>query len=675
MNKSNFNIQEVIKEHEKRKKALFVDYNPITGSGSRLRREVSKIDGLEDILFTLEFKNDSLFNLIERLGWQGACYDLNKNQIEAEAVDVEELRLIFHQVRCSYDFEYWCATSATIKDGLGKKIKFILNPPQRISLVGLEEMRNSGVPVRDIEVKHRQYGSTTMKNAYIFWIQNVVHNGYSAYVCSLDQTGATKIVSRYEVIVDNYPEALGELNLKRFMGLKNTYEVPETNSLINIGSAQNPNAPSGDTIQCALISEAGKMKSTDEKGADKLMTNIVSMVRMEANTFILIESTAEQSGAWFRSQAFKAQRNDSAFHLTFISWLTDYYRCSVEVLEGEYESLIKSMNEYHWFLWKLGATLDQINWYQKKEGEYDNDWQMKQENPTTIDEAFEGAGKKIFTPDQITTVRQSVKEPIFTGEIVNKDGYTSGEECLTSLEFEANPKGRLQVWKYPRDPAPDDGKYMLHRYCLYVDIGGTTPESDYSVVSVGDRYWQAFGGGPERCAMWRGHCDPDELAWISAQIGMMYEEGLMAVEVNSLYSRGNNTDGVHYLKIFQEITEHYNNVFTRSTSEDVKERFSKYGFLMNKATKNLLVDSFRQSLRTNNWVERSDIVANETSYFIKHDDGTIGAMSGEHDDALIGAMGVNWLAVDYMDAPRFINKPNPDYLKRKKGSNKSEAVI
>lgn len=670
-------VEQIIKEHWERKKKLNAKYDPIRGDNSPIPRfKWFDKDFRADhhkataIYLPLEMKFDNLFSYILKNGWENAKKTLGN-------ISEEDMRTNLHHVRCVYDFEYWCATSCTIESDMGVKGFMVLNIPQRISLGDLEKLRTGGKPVRTIELKHRQYGSTTMKNAYVFWLQNVVYQNYKAYVCSLDSSGATKIVGRYEVIAKNYPEVLGKVTLKRYMGLLNTFLIPQTNALVNIGSAQNPNAPSGDTIQIALLSEVGKMKSTLEKGADKLITNIASMVKMDAHTFIMIESTAEKSGAWFRSQVFKARTNkgESSYHLTFISWTSDA-KYQMEVPEEEVPKFAASLTEYEIEkLWRAGATLDQINWYRIKSGEYDNDWQMKQEFPTDIDEAFEGAGKKVFTPAQIQACFANHKKPLFIGDVVSKTGATIGPDCLKELEFVPDARGPLQIWAKPGEPSPGEKKYISDRYCSFVDIGGTTPESDYSVISIADRYWQTMAGNPERAAMWRGHCDPDQLAWKSAQVCKWYHDALMAVEVNSLYSRGRDGNGVSYLTIFQEITDHYRNVFYRQDATQAKDTYSKYGFLMNKSTKDQLVDAFRKGLREGSWIEYSQIVAEECSMYIINDEtGAKEAMQGGKDDALVGAMGVNWLATSYMEPPRIIDEIDMDEINRKKRL-KTEASI
>ena len=654
--------KQIISESKKRDAKLNPDYDPYTGEGSLIERFPFMQSPGVTIYLPLEMKYDSLFKLIKEKGWQKAANEAFPEENQGGQDKVESLREAFHIVRCRYDFEYWCASCVKIEDNMKELVSFVLNPPQRISLRDLEEMRTGGVPVRNIEGKHRQYGSTTMKNAYAFWVQNVVHNGYSAYICSLDHGGGTKIVGRYETIVNNYPEVMGKIRLKPWMGLRNTYEVVGTNSLINIGSSERPNAPSGDTIQIALISEAGKMKSTAAKGANKLITNIMSMVQLKPHTFVMIESTAEESGAWFRSQIFKAKRGESGFKLTFISWVTDP-RCQIPLPESQYKSFIDSMTTYEWeVLWENGATLDQINWYRKKSKEYDQLWEMQQENPTTIEEMFAGAGKKVFSPAMIKIARSTVRQPKYIGDIHGKSHM--GPDSLKDLEFVENTKGNLQIWMLPSEYTTE--KDVAHRGATFVDVGGVHKDSDYSVIKVADRWPMIEGGSAECAAVWRGHIDPELLAWKSAQIAKFFYESILAVEVNALYSRGNNTDGVHYLSIFNQIANHYPNLFTRDDPDKVRGRNLRYGYHMTNASKDILVSGLKSAWRPESgggWVERSQTAVDEAAFFEIKEDGTMGAIEGEHDDELIATGGAKWLATDYLPAPYYIEKTKKKQIK------------
>ena len=669
-------ISKILKENQKRCVGLNTEYDPITGQGSPIPRfKCMSIPGAT-VYLPLQMKSEPVFSRINEKGWENTAKALFSDTINKTAGQLSALENLFHVIRCMYDYEYWCATCVTIQDNLSNEVPLILNPPQRLSLKDREEMRVAGEPVRQIELKHRQYGSTTEKNAYVFWLQNVRHEGYRAYICSLDTTASTKIVGRYEVIANNYPAMMGNVKLRPYMGLRNTYQVAGTGSIVNIGTAENPNAPSGDTTQIALISEAGKMKSTAAKGANKLITNIMSMVPLKPNTYVMIESTAEDSGAWFRSQVTKAKNKESGFHLTFISWLTDP-RCQLDFeSEAEMKSFIASMDEYERdTLWEVGATLQQIHWYRNKALEYEHRWEMMQENPTTVEEAFQTTGRRYFHKSITTKLRKTCCEPIAKGDLFADD--RTGKEAFSNLLFDETPNGELWIWRYPHEPLPEDG-IVTNRYASFVDIGGKTKDADYSVISVFDRYWMTEGGFPERVATWRGHLDQDLFAWKAAQVAYYYDKALLAIERNSLRSKGENTEGTHHLTVLDEIAEHYPNLFARNSPDKLRPGMPlRYGFFTGDGTKEMILSTLNKAGREDLYYETDVRLVDEMDAFEIKDDGKLGAKEGFKDDILITTAGGLWLSLQHMDMPVVVTKSNEAEMKLKliKNIQGSHAVL
>lgn len=137
-------------EHERRKWAQVGGvYDPLTGQGCAGKR--TEVGGL--------WLPDSLLKVA---AWN------RKRKTRAEA----------HRLRCEHDFEYWAATSVKIQDKVTKKrVAFKLNRGQRKVLEVLERQRADGRPLRIIVLKARQWGCSTLIQAYMAWIQLVVCTG------------------------------------------------------------------------------------------------------------------------------------------------------------------------------------------------------------------------------------------------------------------------------------------------------------------------------------------------------------------------------------------------------------------------------------------------------------------------------------------------------------------
>lgn len=75
----------------------------------------------------------------------------------------------WQRLRCRHDFEYWCATCASIKHKtLGRDVRFVLNSPQRGLAEILEADRRAGRPMRVIMLKARQWGGRTHYHLLIY---------------------------------------------------------------------------------------------------------------------------------------------------------------------------------------------------------------------------------------------------------------------------------------------------------------------------------------------------------------------------------------------------------------------------------------------------------------------------------------------------------------------------
>jgi hypothetical protein len=540
----------------------------------------------------------------------------------------------------------------TIEDNQGNLVPLTLNPPQRKSAAVRERQRRHGKPIRQLELKHRQYGSTTEKNAYVAWHQNVLHRRWNAYVISLDQGGAREIVARYDRIAKHYPPQMGQITLRPYYGAQNTKLIPERECFLAIGSAKRPNAPSGRTIQGALISEAGKMKSTNAQGADKLMTNITSMVQLQPETLLLVESTAEESGVWFREEVAKARRGDSNYAFTFISVFDDP-RCQLDVTgdpDIDVREWIRRWDEDAERMWSMGATLGQIRWYQVKERSYRQPWQMKQENPRDPDEAFQTGAKRVFRPTYVNAMRETCRPAKKRGELMGA-GQT-GELALTDVSFEPEPRGRLRIWREPGDTYGgllENGVQYRNRYAVASDVGpGQSKDADYSVTGVLDRAPRVFGGHPEIVAVWRGHEDADLYAWKAAQLAAWYEWAYWAIEVNSYEWRPKaEKDADFGVAVVDEVKEVYPNLYHREVHDNVNDKtYRKVGWRTTADSKPVMIKALQRRLRSVHqarqgndpggpiYVERFEEACNEMDTFVTKG-GTMQAMDGKKDDIVV----------------------------------------
>ena len=276
---------------------------------------------------------------------------------------------------------------------------------------------------------------------------------------------------------------------------------------------------------------------------------------------------------------------------------------------------------------------------------------MASEAPSNDIEAFKHSGKRVFDIYRIEDLKKNTRPPRFIGDIQGQ--ATIGKKALLQLKFKQDKQGILQIWELPETDIQ-----VRHRYLVTVDIGGRSRGSDYSVISVIDRFPMLLGGKPEIVAQWRGHIDHDLLAWKAAQIAQFYGKALLVIESNTLETKDKerDTDGDHTEFILNQIADVYDNLYARSNSEtDIREgKPRKWGFHTNTATKPLIIDHLVTCVRNAAWIERDINATDELGFYEKKDNGSHGAISGQHDDILMTrAIGL-YICYREMELPKII---------------------
>lgn len=162
------------------------------------------------------------------------------------------------------------------------------------------------------------------------------------------------------------------------------------------------------------------------------------------------------------------------------------------------------------------------------------------------------------------------------------------------------------------------------------------------------------------CGCMARHIDQDLFAWKAAQLATIYQNGLLAIEVNSLSTKG--AEGDHHLTVLDEIAPYYENLYTRTSPERVREGVPAiYGFHTNKSTKPMIINELNASLRDYTYVERDNNACNEMDMYEIKADGSYGAVKGAKDDRVITTAGVLWLSNKHMDFPVEVNKEKKVY--------------
>jgi hypothetical protein len=270
---------------------------------------------------------------------------------------------------------------------------------------------------------------------------------------------------------------------------------------------------------------------------------------------------------------------------------------------------------------------------------------MASEYPSDDIEAFQSTGQRYFAVRTILNARKFNRDPILKGEVYADD--QKGPASLKNIKIDAAPNGNLWVWSMPE--VFEDVKYT-NRYLVTVDIGGRSEKADDSVIKVFDRFWMMDGGLMEVAAVWAGKIDFDYLAWKVVQICKLYDNAFLVPEVNKMREDTSDfNEGDQFYTLVDEIIEHYDNIYCRSTPEQIRQGMPKvYGFHTNAQTKPMILSALNAAYRDSQIAEFDHRACDQADSFENKGNGRTGAVEGAHDDhVIVSALGA-WAGLSYM---------------------------
>lgn len=659
-------IEAIIAENQRRRDKLFSPYDPMIGTGSPIPRFEMKITQSSSWYLPEEMRD---VPTIKEILDAGSIEELVRqkfhliNQVDAitsvQVTAIVQLILLeLSKLRVFYDFEYWAFTCVKLWDKINKRlVPFRLRPAQRKLLYKLEMMRLAGVPIRVILLKARQWGGSTLIQDYMAWIQIFRKtNWHSAIVADVDDQ-ARHIRGMFTRLAKLHPQEVSKITFMPYEGSHKNRLIKERGCIVGIGSVQNPDNLRTYDFAMLHLSEAGLWKSTLMQSAEDLAQTVRASVPSEPYTLIAIESTAKGVGNFFHNEWLNAVEGKSGYTPVFVPWFEiEIYQRDIDDYTKFIETVLKNpKDDYPWFCWEKGATLEGINWYLnfKKTENYD-EWRMNSEFPTTPEEAFQSTGRRAFSPIYVQRARKANCDPAWIGDVVGD--ATKGKDAFRNLHFVKNPQGNLWIWTFPEEVRSD----ITQPFGGFSDIGGRSQDADYSGLKILNRAPMIEAGVPEVAAVWHGHLDQDLFAWKAAQICYIYRRCLLAIEANSLEKDKAGSEGEHSLTILNEISEVYPNLFARVNPQKVREGVPvMYGFWTDRATKPMLIDGLNGALRDTLYLEFDRRACDEMDWYEVKQDGSYGAVEGKKDDHVIISAGAYWLCTSYMDFPVII-KPQEE---------------
>lgn len=681
-------VEAILKGNDKRLAEIASPFDPVTGEGSigeRKKVAIKDMPAMPVMWLPVEMLDNKLVK--ELLAAKTIRNYIRRKRWEYTDENVDYVIEAFIRVRIRFDFPFWAALYAVVQDKVtARLVRFILNRPQ-LRLVSLfEDMRKAGLPIRVIVLKARQWGGSTLTQIYMAWIQLVLAVGRNSAIVAHVKKASYGVRGMLKRLIEHYPVSLvhdiGEpykTNEPIVTGTPspNVIGIKSRECEIEVGSAENPDSERSANIYLAHLTEVAFWKSTENKSPEDIVRSVCSGVLLQPLTLIVYESTANGTGNFFQMEYDAAKRHQSNFRALFVAWWQIEIYSKPFKDEGERADfavwLYKNRNnanvadlrhepgKYLWRLFNMGATLEAIHWYIEKRSEYHSHAGIAAEYPSDDIEAFVNSGKRIFDIYLVDKFKDACRPPLAVGDIVGRE--RTGKECLLGLKFVEDNQGLLWVWEHP-ETFP--GEKVMYRYLVTVDIGGRSDDSDWSVISVIDRYDMMDGGLPSIVAQWYGHIDHDLLAWKAAQIAAYYDNALLVIESNTLETKDKNryVNGDRSSFILNELKEAYDNLYARKSTDvdSVREGAEvKYGFHTNIKTKGDIISLLIEIIREHLYIERDERCLDEYLTYEEHD-GSFDAIEGKHDDLLMTrAIGL-WVCYKEMPRPYFVKIGSQNYV-------------
>lgn len=690
---------ELYRENLRRNREIFEGYNPITGKGCPGERKKVVIDDYplcRKMLMPVRCAehNIELKKVIKRRSIK--AYIEQDLQEEYSDERFQDVVYMIARIRSTEDpaFAFFIFYEITNKM-TGQSKPFSLNYPQRLVLEDLEDMRAKRQPIREIILKARQWGGSTLSEAYEKWMQDFRHpEGWGMVILAHVKDATLRIKGMFTKMTQNQPGwSIGEksdiLKLGSYQGSKSDFVVKNQRDeeigfrQISIGSYEKYDSLRAGDAKMAHFSEVAYWKKTPEKEPEEVLSAVDGGIPLEPDTVEIMESSGRSAAGFFpdmyrrakdpalpsawraRFIAFFQIENDrkelddkwpniygrgipwreveedkgyKALAMEFAKWLVDN-RNNDQCPEGWQET-----GKFFYQLWQKGATFEAINWYRHRRNAFRSHTYIATEAPSDDVEAFRASGKLIFDMYAVESLRRHEKlgeqQPIAIGNIVGN--YAKGAAAINTAHFVSDVSDGqvMKIWQKP------DCLRVANRYVVSVDIGGAGKHSDFSVITVIDRFLMMSGGKPKVVARWRGHIRHDLLAWKAAQIAHYYGDALLVFESNTAETEKGKiaTEGDHFGTIIDEIADYYPNLYIRETTVDsvTQKRVNKYGFQTNRLTKQYVIDNYIAYVDDQLYYEPDSQCYDEMTIYERHDDGSIGNVEGKdangneaHDDIVM----------------------------------------
>ncbi len=496
-----------------------------------------------------------------------------------------------------------------IENEKGQLVTFRMRPAQRQLFKHMH--------YRNIILKARQLGFSTAIDIYLL-DQALFNKNIKCGIIAQDKNAAGEIFrTKISIPFDNLPG-----------WLRSSFKITERRSGANGGyilfshgsSIQVATSFRSGTVQRLHISEHGKICAKYPAKAKEVRTGTLNAVH--DGCIVFDESTAEGVGGDFHTMSTRALElaqsgvdltmQDYKFH--FYPWFDDPKYVAPVPAGG------LRLSKYHqeYFAAVEAATRvtlsdKQKQWYIRKEVEQGEE--MKQEFPSTPQEAFLTSGRRVFAAINVMHAEGRCSPPFIVYDVEPETGKRTKVQALRGgdkEELQRTLQNHLLVWELP-DPDED--------YAIGADIAEGLENGDRSSFDVVKK------STGEQVAHWFGHLDAELFAQLLTHIGKWYNTAYIGPERNN-----------HGHAVLQKLRDIYpvRAIYAEQhLDRDNDDETPKLGWLTTKQSKPVVTEGLKTLLREKASGIRWVGTINELNTYVYDAKGSMGAQTGCFDDQVM----------------------------------------
>lgn len=510
--------------------------------------------------------------------------------------------------RCLDDFPYYASKLLKIKDKDSILRPFVLWEPQIKFHRAFESLRQNGHLLRIIALKARQEGISTYSEGRLFHAAHLTENSKNVVIAHEKESGAS-IFGMCRLYYDCLPAAMRPMtrySSKRELVFENPdpktrYQNPGLRSSLEVYTAGKKSVARGTTIHNLHASELASWTFPED-----VIPALLPTVPKNDTSIVIYESTAKGVGNFFHQEWLMAKNHESNFLPFFLPWfdLASYSReFNSQTQRDEFASHLNDEEKELRQEFKL--RLEQLYWRRLTIADLRGDVELfRQEYPSTPEEAFLVSGVPIFDRSKLRLIALKCKPPVFRGDIADRG-------------LVPNENGPLKIWRQP-----EPGQV----YTLGADVADGGQGGDYSCIEIWRKLPAPYHA--EQVLEWHGHLDPYNFAHIISPLAKMYNEALVAVEINA-----------HGLATQQELQRHYWNIYQQEHFDRYKNQLqNKIGWETTQRTKKLLIAFATHCIADMTIIIHSADLVQECMTFVRDETGGAQASGNGYDDRVMSAM-------------------------------------